>query len=50
MSASYKVTMVVVSLLLFFPLTTLAADQEHADEEHAVAGDVANKIHLSTGL
>jgi len=50
MSASYKVTMMVVSMLLFLPLTTLAADEDHAAEDHAAEGHADNKIHLSADL
>lgn len=45
MSASYRVTRIVVSMLLFFPLASLAEDEKHAAEGHA-----DNKIHLSAGL
>ena len=45
MSANCRVTIMVVSMLLFFPLFTLAGDEEHAAERPA-----GNEIHLSADL
>ena len=45
MSASNRVTIIAASMLLFFPLATLAGDEEHAAERSA-----GNKILLSADL
>ena len=45
MSASDRVTIIAVSMLLFFPLATLAGDEEHAAERPA-----GNKMLLSADL
>ena len=45
MSASNRVTIIAVSILLFFPLATLAGDEDHAAERPA-----GNEIHLSADL
>ncbi len=45
MSTSNRVTIIVVSMLLFFPLASLAEDEKHVAEGHA-----DNDIHLSADL